>query len=144
MLDESDRADEHLTAEQIGARVAELEPSVHRATVYRTLTALTEAGLLSHVHLGGAGTVYHLVPTQPEGDSAGEIDSGTAAYGHVHPRHAHVQCVECGRVLDVPRDALSGVAARLLDELGFVLDTSHAALLGRCAECAGSTAAPQE
>jgi Fur family ferric uptake transcriptional regulator len=38
-------------------------------------------------------------------------------------------------VLDVPPDALTGVAARLLDELGFTLDTSHAALLGRCRDC---------
>lgn len=134
VLDEADRAEEHLTAEQIGARVGELEPTVHRATVYRTLTSLTEAGVLSHVHLGGSATVYHLVEAEPEQADTDEIDSGTAAYGHgLH--HAHVQCVECGRVLDVPPDALTGVAERLRDELGFTLDTSHAALLGRCAEC---------
>jgi Fur family ferric uptake transcriptional regulator len=136
VVDAADRADEHLTAEQIGGRVADLEPSVHRATVYRTLTSLTEAGVLSHVHLGGTATVYHLVPSEAEGQEAGgATDAGPAAYGHLSAHHAHVQCVGCGRVLDVPPDALEGVASRLLEELGFTLDTSHAALLGRCADC---------
>jgi Fur family ferric uptake transcriptional regulator len=134
VIDAADRADEHLTAEQIGGRVAELEPTVHRATVYRTLTSLTEVGVLSHVHLGGTATVYHLVATDPAPEGTGAAEAGTAAYGH-GPHHAHVQCASCGKVLDVPPDALDGVAERLLDEFGFVLDTAHAALLGRCADC---------
>lgn len=119
VVDAADLADEHLTAEQIGARVAEVEPAVHRATVYRTLTSLAETGVLSHVHIGGSATVYHL--------------SEPAVHDHGH--HAHVQCHVCGRVLDVPPDVFDGVAQRLLDELGFVLDTGHAALLGTCADC---------
>jgi len=119
VVDAADLADEHLTAEQIGARVAEDEPSVHRATVYRTLTSLVETGVLSHVHLGGTATVYHLTEPAP----ADEHD------------HAHVQCHVCGRVFDVAPDAFDGVARRLLDEVGFVIDTGHAALLGTCREC---------
>lgn len=134
VVDAADAADEHLTAEQIGVRVAGLEPTVHRATVYRTLTALSEVGVLSHVHVAGAATVYHLSP-RPEPDGQVQPDAGPAPYGHSAPTHAHVQCTQCGRVLDVPADALVAVAERLRAQLGFVLDTSHAALLGRCAEC---------
>ncbi|GAB3078352.1 transcriptional repressor [Intrasporangium mesophilum] len=122
VLDAAD-ADEHLTAEQIGARVAEVEPSVHRATVYRTLTSLSEIGILSHVHLGGSAVVYHLA-------GAETVEPATA------PGHAHVQCHHCGKVFDVPPEAFEGVAARLRETLGFTLDTSHAALLGTCRECA--------
>ena len=118
VVDAADRADEHLTAEEIGARVADLEPAVHRATVYRTLTSLTDIGVLSHVHLGGAATVYH----------AAEHSS----------RHGHVQCHVCGRVLDVPPDVFDAVSDRLRAELGFVLDTGHAALLGTCRDCVTS------
>jgi Fur family ferric uptake transcriptional regulator len=135
VIDAADNADEHLTAEEVGARVAQLEPTVHRATVYRTLTSLSDAGVLFHVHLGGTATVYHLAEPHPAPEEAVEPEVGTADYGHLHPDHAHVQCVVCGRVLDVPPEALEGVAARLRDELGFTLDTSHAALLGRCREC---------
>ena len=91
VLDAADVSDEHLTAEQIGTRVAEAEPSVHRATVYRTLTSLVEAGVVSHVHLGGSAAVYHLDDERP-----------SAATAH---SHAHVQCSTCGRIIDVPHDA---------------------------------------
>lgn len=121
VLDAADLSDEHLTAEQIGSRVAEAEPSVHRATVYRSLTSLVEAGVVSHVHLGGSATVYHLTDERP---------SAATGVGH-----AHVQCSSCGRVIDVPHDTLEPVAARLRDELGFRLDTTHAALLGTCRDC---------
>lgn len=121
VLDAADLSDEHLTAEQIGTRVAEAEPSVHRATVYRCLTSLVESGVVSHVHLGGSAAVYHL---------AGERLTAATGVGH-----AHVQCSSCGRVIDVPHDTLEPVAARLRDELGFELDTTHAALLGTCRDC---------
>ena len=128
VVDAADRADEHLTAEQVGERVAVRAPAVHRATVYRTLTSLTEVGVLSHVHLGGAATVYHLAP-----GATHATDPTTTA--PAHPEHTHVQCEICGRVQDVPGDLLDDVAGRLLEELGFGLSTSHAALLGRCRAC---------
>ncbi|MFC7597201.1 Fur family transcriptional regulator [Terrabacter sp. GCM10028922] len=131
VVDAADLADEHLTAEQIGARVAEVEPSVHRATVYRTLTSLAETGVLSHVHLGGSATVYHLAEPPLADEHTG--------HPHAHPAHAHVQCHECGRVLDVPPGMFVGLAQRLEEDLGFVLDTGHAALLGICRDCRNST-----
>ena len=127
VLDAADLADEHLTAEQIGSRVTELVPAVHRATVYRSLTSLVDAGVLSHVHLGGSATVYHLAEPEP---------ADPPAVSHHHD-HAHVQCHVCGRVLDVPPEAFEPVAERLRTDLGFELDTSHAALLGTCRACAG-------
>jgi Fur family transcriptional regulator, ferric uptake regulator len=121
VLDAADLSDEHLTAEQVSSRVAEEEPSVHRATVYRTLTSFVEAGVVSHVHLGGSATVYHL-------------EAGRSSAATVHS-HAHVQCSSCGRVIDIPHDTFDPVVTRLHDELGFRLDTSHAALLGTCSDC---------
>ncbi|MFM6848741.1 MAG: Fur family transcriptional regulator [Terrabacter sp.] len=123
VVDAADGTDEHLTADDIGARVGELEPAVHRATVYRTLTSLVDSGVLSHVHLGGAATVYHLT-------------ARPAAEKPEHADHAHVQCHVCGKVMDVAPEVFDDVAARLRDDLGFVLDTGHAALLGTCRDCA--------
>lgn len=143
VVDLADRADEHLTAEVIGARVSELAPTVHRATVYRTLTSLTEAGFLSQVHLGGASTIYHLdtpevaAETDPADAVAGPEAEGSAAAGHAH---AHVRCVSCGRVLDVPPNAFDSLAARLADGIGFALDPARTALLGTCRDCQADTA----
>lgn len=131
VVDAADLADEHLTAEQIGARVAEVEPAVHRATVYRTLTSLVETGVLSHVHLGGSATVYHLTEG---GDARADVPAHHDEHHH-EQGHAHVQCHVCGRVLDVAPDVFEEAAARLRADLGFTLDTGHAALLGTCRDC---------
>ncbi|MEO6998789.1 MAG: transcriptional repressor [Terracoccus sp.] len=140
VVDLADRADEHLTAEMIGARVTEVAPSVHRATVYRTLTSLTEAGFLSQVHLGGAAPIYHLEATRataengPADPASGRAVEAPAAEGHGRA-HAHVRCVSCGRVLDVPPNAFDSLAARLADGIGFALDSGRTALLGTCRDC---------
>ena len=142
VIDVADRTDEHLTAEQIGERVTQLEPSVHRATVYRTLTSLTDAGVLSHIHLGGSATVYHLsvTPGEParEAGPAAPADERPVSDAPPGDGHLHVQCSVCGRVQDAPVAVLDEAARRLRGELAFELDTTHAALLGRCSNCAAT------
>lgn len=108
--------EEHLSAEQIGERAEELRPGIHRATVYRALDALGEFGLVTHVHLGRAGTTYHLA-------------------GELAPRHLHLRCSECGVVLDVAGDTLEPVRRKLRRELGFQLAPEQVALVGVCADC---------
>lgn len=105
----------HLSAEHVVAAVAAADPGVHRASVYRALEALTDAGLVQHVHLGHGATAYHLA------DGAGE--------------HLHLQCGGCGAVMDAPVELLSPVRRRLLRDHGFALDAAHVALSGRCETC---------
>ena len=95
--------------------VADRDPRVHRASVYRALEALTDAGIVQHVHLGHGATAYHLA------DEAGE--------------HLHLQCEVCGAVLDAPVQVLGSVRRRLLREQGFALDATHVALSGTCSTC---------
>jgi Fur family transcriptional regulator, ferric uptake regulator len=104
----------HVSAEQVVADVAALEPTVHRSSVYRTLEALTAAGLLQHVHLGHGATAYHLV-TLP---------------------HPHAQCTNCHAVVDLPADLLDALTASARDQFGFILDPLHVALSGTCRSCA--------
>lgn len=107
---------EHLTVEDVYERVAEQVDGIHLATIYRTVEALIEAGLIDHVHLPHGATTYHLV-----------VDD--------HASHCHVMCTGCDRVLDIPAGALDGVAAELLNQHGFQLNAHHVALTGRCASC---------
>ena len=107
----------HLSAEDVVAAVARTDPGVHRASVYRALEALTDAGIVQHVHLGHGTTAYHLA------DDAGG--------------HLHLQCGGCGDVIDVPAALLGTVRRRLLREHGFSLDAAHVALSGVCTACAG-------
>jgi Fur family ferric uptake transcriptional regulator len=112
--------DDHLSAEDVLALVSEHDDGVHRATVYRTLDGLVSAGILRHVHLDRGLTAYHLVG-QPE--RKGER------------LHLHAQCVECGRVVDLPPEVLGDAARRVREVSGFELDPSHVALSGHCADC---------
>ncbi len=104
----------HVAAEQVITDVAALEPSVHRSSVYRTLEALTAAGLLQHVHLAHGATAYHLAK-------------------HAHP---HGQCTSCDAVVDLPAHLLDALSASAQDQFGFILDPPHVALSGTCRDCA--------
>jgi Fur family ferric uptake transcriptional regulator len=99
--------------------VAEDEPSVHRASVYRALEMLTNVEVVAHVHLGHGGTAYHLATPHQSA-------------------HLHAQCDQCGQVIDLPGDALEVASADISRRTGFQLDPRHVALSGRCAECAPS------
>jgi Fur family transcriptional regulator, ferric uptake regulator len=105
----------HVGAEEVVLAVAAVDPSVHRASVYRTLETLTDLGVVQHVHVGHGGTAYHLVR-----------ESGA---------HLHAQCSNCGAVYDLPADLLDAVAGQLSREHGFLLDPAHVALSGVCATC---------
>ena len=110
----------HLTADEIASRAEDRAPGLHRASVYRALAALTELGLVTHTHLGGSATVYHLSIDLPEVPPAS---------------HAHLQCTSCSRVIDIPLALLEPLADAVEQDLAFRLEPRHTALLGVCADC---------
>ena len=112
----------HLDAEEIVRQAAGSAPGVHRASVYRALATLGELGLVTHTHLGGSATVYHLI-------------SDVAPSAVEAQPHAHLQCSSCHRVIDIPVDVLGPLAIRVERDLGFRLEPQHTALLGICADC---------
>ncbi|MGN6611316.1 MAG: Fur family transcriptional regulator [Angustibacter sp.] len=108
------RHSDHLTADQVVSAVAEADPSVHRASVYRALETLSQLGVVQHVHVGHGTTTYHLAD--------GEL-------------HLHAQCEHCGAVVDLPGSLLDGVVDEVERRHGFALDPTHVALSGLCAAC---------
>ncbi len=106
----------HVSAEDVVERVRVIDAGVHRASVYRTLDALTRLEMVQHVHLGHGATAYHLVDEE----------------------HPHAQCTSCGRVFDLPEEPFAELARRLRDDAGFRVDAGHIALAGVCADCAAS------
>ena len=103
---------EHLTAAAVATRAG---TAVDLSTVYRTLDALEGLGLVEHVHLGHGAGAYHV------GASAD---------------HHHLVCDACGRAVDVPLGDLERAIEQVTAPLGFVPDSAHFAIVGRCAECA--------
>lgn len=107
-------ADGHVTADDLAEAVQHSHPDVHRSTIYRTLDALEELGVVDHVHLGHGRAVYHLLDDP----------------------HQHLVCEVCNAVIEAPDELFKPLARQLVDDYGFVLRPNHFAVLGRCAACA--------
>jgi Fur family ferric uptake transcriptional regulator/Fur family peroxide stress response transcriptional regulator len=108
------RAAGHATADEIGAALNRRFPQASRATVYNTLNALRDAGLVHEIRIEGAVARY-------------EAERGP---------HHHFVCRECGRLEDVPVEAFDPPPPRKLAG-GHRVEVCEVVLRGVCAGCAG-------
>jgi Fur family ferric uptake transcriptional regulator len=104
-----------LTAEELWHRVRRRSPRLGRATVFRTVEALVDAGVARRFELDNH--VYGYAACEP---------------GH----HHHLACSECGRVEEIDEGYVRPVALRVAAETGFVIDDARLDFYGRCAACA--------
>lgn len=74
-------SDEHFTADELWERIRKSNSKASRATVYRTINLLVEAGLLHEIDLGEDIKTY-----DPNFNDK--------------PSHNHLICVDCGKVLE--------------------------------------------
>ena len=89
---------EHYTAEDLLTMAKKVDPSVSRATVYRTLPLLVESGVLREMDFGRDHKFY----------DPNYID---------HPNHNHLICLDCGKIVefeDVHIDTLETCISRRL------------------------------
>lgn len=107
-------AGRQLTAGELYERVRSAEPSLGRATVFRTVDRLVEAGVARRLEL--EGHVYAYVACQPE-------------------HHHHLSCTNCGRVEEIPESWVQPIAARASRRLDFEIDDGRLDFYGRCAAC---------
>jgi Fur family ferric uptake transcriptional regulator len=86
-----------------------------KATVYRTLPLLAEAGILQPAIISG------------------ETKSYETTYGRGH--HDHMLCRACGAVVEFEFEAFSILEREVAQKHGFRLEAHHHQLVGTCAEC---------
>ncbi len=89
------------------------EPSIHEATVYRTIGVLSELGLVNHVHAGHGPSLVRLA-----------TNNDLVAV-----------CQDCGKIADVPAAAVAPLIDAVKEDSGFVLEPGHFALEAVCATC---------
>ena len=111
------RARRQLTAAEVFERVRRALPSLGRATVFRTLDRLVDAGVARRLELDGH--VYAYVACEPE-------------------HHHHLSCTSCGRVEEIPESWIEPLADRADAQHGFEIDDARLDFYGRCADCAPS------
>jgi Fur family ferric uptake transcriptional regulator len=103
----------HLIAEDIVAEVRSRHRDVAESTIYRTLSALEELGVVTHIHMGHGPSTFHLT------DAA----------------HQHLVCRVCGDVTEVDPHLFEEVRIELLEGVGFDADFGHFAITGTCDQC---------
>jgi Fur family ferric uptake transcriptional regulator len=116
---------DHFTAEELLAMCRTVDTHVSRATVYRTLAVMEEAGFV-------------------EGLDTGE---GSRRFEHVlgHEHHDHMVCEECGKIIEFHDEDLEAMKEQAARSLGFELVSHTLKLIVRCtdAACAGRRAAAE-
>lgn len=113
VLAEVKAADGHLTAGEIFERVRRRDPKVAYGTVYRSLHLLAQHGLIQELTFADEASRYD-----------GRVD-----------RHDHVQCTNCGLLVDV-EVPIALIARHVAEERsGFTITSHHTVFVGTCPSC---------
>jgi Fur family transcriptional regulator, ferric uptake regulator len=108
---------EHMTADQVFRRVPPDTEQCSLASVYRALSQLLEAGLITNAWIGEQRVVY-------------ELNRGT--------RHSHLVCNDCGEVSDIDDTELESQHETIAGARGFRYTSASLVIFGRCAHCEAS------
>ena len=100
----------HPTADEIYGVLSEKFPSLSRTTIYNSLHALVEAGLIRELEIESGNRHYDLAPQPP---------------------HSHFVCRECGKIVDM---SMPGNVSEIITP-GFQVDSVDVYFKGLCPEC---------
>jgi len=106
------------SAQELYDRVRRKHPYIGRATVFRSLDRLVEAGLAQRLERPGHVSAY--VWCEP---------------GH----HHHLICTTCRTVEDLGEDAVAPLAEKIAHERGFRVDHATLDFYGECRNCSSRT-----
>ena len=104
----------HFDADELVIDLQNAGRRVSRATVYRTLRLLVEAGLLRELRLTNRTAYEH-------------------DYGY--PSHDHLHCTECNKIVEFRNDEIRKLREAVSMEHGFRADGHRFVVTGLCPEC---------
>jgi Fur family ferric uptake transcriptional regulator len=104
----------HFDADQLADDVKHAGLRVSRATVYRTLAKLVDAGLLRRLELGPRMFYEH-------------------DYGY--PQHEHLQCTQCGQMIEFQNPAIEAAMREVCRQHHFRATGHTFVIRGTCAAC---------
>ncbi|NIM50034.1 MAG: transcriptional repressor [Gemmatimonadales bacterium] len=108
-------ADHHVSVGDIERVLRVRGVQVGKATIYRTLDLLREAGLVQEHDFGDGFKRYEPL----------------AAQGH----HEHLICTECGRVVEFSSERLERMKSLIAEEYGFRHHHHRLEIYGICRDC---------
>ena len=116
----------HFTAEGLVTDVQSIDPSVSRASVYRTLALLHEAGVVEKHDFRYGAPNY-------------EVTVGKA-------HHDHLMCTQCGEIIEFQEPRVEKLQDDIVKRFGYQLLSHTHKLYGLCGRCQRTDAkrAPQQ
>jgi len=116
ILHEAVAAQGHFSAEKLLSASKKSDPTVSKATVYRTLVLLKESGILEEQDFGDGKKLYE------------------RAQGRAH--HDHLICIRCGDILEFENQKIEDLQNAEAAEHGFKIVYHSLKLFGFCKNCA--------
>ena len=113
IIDAAFATDQHFTAEELIKWARRRDPSVSRATVYRTLPLLTESGLVKEMDFGRDFKYY---------------DPNYAA----HPNHNHIICKDCNKIVEFDSRKIDEMEEEVTRDLGFSIQSCRVQIVANC------------
>ena len=110
----------HFDAKELIEELKAAKKNVSRATVYRTLTSLVDAGLLRRIELGDRTMYDH-------------------DYGY--PAHDHLVCERCGSMEEFQSEELEALLEKVASENQFRPEGHTLVIRGVCKTCNAARAA---
>ena len=105
---------EHFTADQLHDRARDIDDSVSRATVYRTLPIMTASALLREVDIGSGEKFYR--PNR-DGNST---------------QIAQVVCLDCDKIFEISAPFMSWYGSTVSSKLGLTPVTQRLQVSAQC------------
>ncbi|HUJ18577.1 MAG TPA: transcriptional repressor [Nitrospirota bacterium] len=109
------KARQHLSADELYARVKKSNPGIGYATVYRTLRLLAEAGLAEECRF-------------EDGFSRFE-------YKDTDTHHDHLICTRCGKIIEFENESIEALQHDVARENRFKVQSHKMEIYGLCAVC---------
>ena len=109
-------AERHLGVEEIYDLLKRKDPTLGRATVFRTVRLLQECGLVAEVGAANGRSKYELKADRPH--------------------HDHMVCVECGRITEFQSPRMEHFQDEAIRRHGFEALWHRHEIFGRCRNCA--------
>jgi Fur family transcriptional regulator, ferric uptake regulator len=112
-------ASKHLDASQILRKAQELDASVDRSTVYRTIQLMKRHGLIDELdlmHINGEGHYYER---------------------RLGRDHIHMACLRCGKIIEFVSDSFEKLKHQVERDCKFHVLVSRLEIGGYCATCRG-------
>ncbi len=109
---------DHPTAQALYETLQKSMPTLSQATVYNTLEALVELGLIQDLGEAGDGATHYDIDPRP---------------------HINLVCTRCHRIVDLKEPALDGLAQRAAARSGYQVLGARIVYYGLCPECQHTT-----